>query len=236
MRKRIVLLGCFALVVLLVLMAVPYVAPWALTHWRSDICFRGPADTKRVFVTIDDAPSQNTTQILRILKKHDVPATFFVTSDRVHSLAQLQEIVSAGHSLGNHLRTTKPCSALSQAEFQRDFDACTEKLSRVQPARFFRPPSDLGTRDQIAYVRRKNITPVMGTLFPLDHWISHPSLLTLLGRWLSVRGGIVILHDGDTRGLTTAAVLDRLIPRLKAAGYSFGRLEEISGPAAAASP
>jgi peptidoglycan/xylan/chitin deacetylase (PgdA/CDA1 family) len=41
-----------------------------------------------------------------------------------------------------------------------------------------------------------------------------------------VPGGILIMHDGDVRGRTTATVLDELIPQLKAAGYSFGRLEE----------
>jgi len=66
----------------------------------------------------------------------------------------------------------------------------------------------------------------MGSVFPMDHWISNSRLLVLLARWLTVPGGIVILHDGDVRGQTTATVLDRLLPQLREAGFSFGRLEE----------
>lgn len=236
MRKRLfILVGGLIFVGLLALVVTPHLAPWALGRWRSDICFRGASEAKRIFLTIDDAPSPGTAEILRTLKQHNVPATFFIIADRVHSHSQLQEIVAAGHSLGNHLRTTTPCSELSLEEFRKDFDACAATLSRVQPTRLFRPPSDFGTRHQMAYARGQGAVPVMGTVFPLDHWISNPTLLTMLGRWLSVRGGIVILHDGDSRGRTTANVLDQLIPKLKAAGYSFGRLDEI-GLTAVTSP
>jgi chitin deacetylase len=208
------------------LLIAPHVLPAALSFYRSDIWFDVSTKQKQLFVTIDDAPSGCTGEILGVLKKHGVPATFFVIADRVKAPMQLEEIVSERHTLGNHLKTTRACSKLTFAEFQSDFDTCSAILERHGKAEFFRPASDFGTKEQIAYAKTRGYQAVMGTVFPLDHWISDPSWLIRIARWQAVPGGILILHDGDVRGHTTAQVLDRLIPELKEAGYSFGRLEQ----------
>lgn len=129
--------------------------------------------------------------------------------------------------MGNHLKTTKACSTLSLAEFSADFDACSALIEKRGAAPLFRPASDFGTKEQIAYARSKDYRPTMGTVFPLDHWISNPDWLICITQWLVVRGGIVILHDGDIRGHTTAEVLDQLLPQLKTAGYIFERLDRV---------
>jgi peptidoglycan/xylan/chitin deacetylase (PgdA/CDA1 family) len=228
MKRRIFIgLGVLVFLGLATFFAIPHVLPWALSVYRPDIQFLAATDEKKLFLTIDDAPSKNTAEILRVLKKHEVTATFFVIANRVKSPAQLDEILAGGHSLGNHLKTTKACSKLSLAEFQADFDACSALVERKGATQLFRPPSDFGTQEQIAYARSKNYRTWMGTVFPLDHWIFEPDRLVRISRWLAVSGGVVILHDGDVRGVTTAEVLDRLLPKLKAAGYGFGRLDQV---------
>lgn len=224
-RRTILLLSFAAILVGAVFVVIPHLLPWALSFHRPDIRFTGAKDQKVLFITIDDAPSKNTTEILRVLRKYDVPATFFVIADRVKSPSQLEEIVAAKHSLGNHLKTTKACSKLSLQEFQADLDACSELLKRAGEPKLFRPASDFGTKAQIAYAKTRGYEAVMGTVFPLDHWISDPAWIQCLVRWLTIPGGIVILHDGDVRGHTTAQVLDRVLPALKGDGYVFRRLE-----------
>ena len=93
---------------------------------------------------------------------------------------------------------------------------------QIEPQRRLAPVADL--------------TAGCETVFPLDHWISDSRWLVRIARWLSVKGGIVILHDGETHGQTTAAVLDALLPQLRAAGYEFGRLEEAPNPQGAERP
>ncbi|MEG1594750.1 MAG: polysaccharide deacetylase family protein, partial [Oscillibacter sp.] len=58
---------------------------------------------KTIFLTFDDGPSERTDEILDILAKQDVKATFFVIgrTDEV-SLQRMRNIVDAGHSLGLH--------------------------------------------------------------------------------------------------------------------------------------
>ena len=45
---------------------------------------------------------------------------------------------------------------------------------------------------------------------------------------LAVPGGIVIMHDGDVRGRTTAKVLADVLPALKRAGYTLVSLDRIA--------
>ena len=124
------------------ILSLPRALPLALAWSRSDVLFRGEADTKRLFLTIDDAPSDSTSAILAVLKKHNVPATFFIIGNRVQSDAQLLNIVEAGYSLGHHMRTTDRCSKLPIDRFRADFDFTDHLLRRFAVPGYFRPPSD----------------------------------------------------------------------------------------------
>jgi peptidoglycan/xylan/chitin deacetylase (PgdA/CDA1 family) len=65
---------------------------------------RGACRRKAVALTFDDGPDPLTTpELLRLLKKYRVAATFFVTGHRVVRYPQLtREIVAQGHGLANH--------------------------------------------------------------------------------------------------------------------------------------
>src|SRR5688572_10707263 len=98
-------------------------------------------------------------------------------------------------------------------------------LSVLERLFFFAPLPTLEPKSRLPMRQAVGIARLWGPYFT---WISDSWLLVRVARWLTVRGGIVILHDGDARGRTTASVLDRLLPQLKKAGYIFGRLEEES--------
>ena len=56
-----------------------------------------------VYLTFDDGPSENTKDILNILDKYNIKATFFVIGKETARGKQLlQEIVARGHSIGIH--------------------------------------------------------------------------------------------------------------------------------------
>ena len=58
---------------------------------------------KIVYLTFDDGPSNLTDQVLKILKKEDVPATFFVLGGNAKKMPEvITRIVEAGHTIGNH--------------------------------------------------------------------------------------------------------------------------------------
>ena len=65
---------------------------------------RGPAGKQAVALTFDDGPHPDSTPLLlNLLSKHRLQATFFVTGSRVEQFPHLiQQIVSKGHTIGNH--------------------------------------------------------------------------------------------------------------------------------------
>lgn len=60
-------------------------------------------DTRKVYLTFDDGPSDNTERILEILDQYGVKATFFVTGEEADKHPErYQAIVDGGHTLGMH--------------------------------------------------------------------------------------------------------------------------------------
>ena len=62
-----------------------------------------PSKGKTVYLTFDDGPSQYTDDVLDVLDKYNVKATFFVVNGRYNSL--MKEIVDRGHQIGLHSYT-----------------------------------------------------------------------------------------------------------------------------------
>ena len=65
---------------------------------------RGASNKKAVALTFDDGPDPLVTpQVLQLLLKHQVKATFFVTGKKAAEYPELiKEILLNGHSIGNH--------------------------------------------------------------------------------------------------------------------------------------
>jgi peptidoglycan/xylan/chitin deacetylase (PgdA/CDA1 family) len=64
---------------------------------------RFDTDAREVWLTIDDGPSTDTAGLLKLLERHGAKATFFLIGKRADADRGLaREIVSQGHSVGNH--------------------------------------------------------------------------------------------------------------------------------------
>src|SRR5437667_2424434 len=65
--------------------------------------YRGSRRRRAIALTFDDGPSEGTNQLLDILDRYQVPATFFVCGMNVHRLpAVTRDTAAAGHEIGNH--------------------------------------------------------------------------------------------------------------------------------------
>ena len=61
------------------------------------------SETKRVFLSFDDGPSENTETILNILETYGIKANFFVLGSRVEAMPdKVKEIYEKGNFIGNH--------------------------------------------------------------------------------------------------------------------------------------
>lgn len=78
---------------------------------------------KKVYLTFDDGPSKNTDEVLKILDKYKVKATFFVIgkTDRL-SRKRYKKIAESGHTIGLHSFTHKYRQIYADLKaFKKDF-------------------------------------------------------------------------------------------------------------------
>jgi peptidoglycan/xylan/chitin deacetylase (PgdA/CDA1 family) len=199
--------------------------PSILQATNPNVIYRIPGAGQTLCLTLDDGPSEATPQILDVLKKHRVPATFFVITDHIRP-DLMQRIISDGHQIAHHMRTSANIRQMPLDLFRTEFLAADTALAAYPRVKLFRPPNGSISSEQAVFVTAQGYQIVVGTIFPLDHWLESKATIVSLAKLLITEGGIIILHDTRQRGPRTAAALDELIPYLKHKGYTFTLLPE----------
>ena len=80
---------------------------------------------KVIYLTFDDGPSANTEEILKILDKYNVKATFFITGEDESHRYLIKKAYDAGHTIGLHTYSHK------YSEVYASVDAYFEDLNKI---------------------------------------------------------------------------------------------------------
>lgn len=219
--------------VVLLLAGVLYWFSPALARWADGlfprVLFRADARERAVALTVDDAPSAATAEILDVLARHDARATFFVIGGRTPGRGDvLRRIVREGHELGNHLMEDRPSWRLHPDELRLRIEAAGRRLSAYDTVRWLRPGGGWFDDDLLRVAREEGYRVALGSVYPLDAWLPWPGLLAAFVRRKVRPGDVVVLHDGPVRGPRTAEVLRRVLPALRARGYRVVTLSELA--------
>jgi len=114
------------------------------TNFLLPVISRGQTGKNLVALTFDDGPAEPTTmQILDLLDKYSVQATFFVSGINVLRYPEIiKDIVSRGHSIGNHSLSHNPFLMLTSFNnLYREISDAQEILRKMGiNTRAFRPP------------------------------------------------------------------------------------------------
>jgi peptidoglycan/xylan/chitin deacetylase (PgdA/CDA1 family) len=186
----------------------------------------------QVALTFDDGPNPTfTPQILDILEREGVPATFWEVGGAVdHNPALSRRIVDAGHSVQNHTYGHETLTRLDRgtivANLTRTSDAI-ERATGIRPT-CYRPPSGLtnaGVRDAGASI---GLTEVKWNGANGDWTTIGPG--NMARNALSGANGqplVILMHDGGGSAMTRAATVQTLpsiIDGLRSRGYEFVKL------------
>lgn len=188
--------------------------------------------TKLVALTFDDGPSRGqTSRVLDILAEHEVKATFFLVGQQVRAQPGLaRRIVREGHQVANHTYAHRRLSALDRKQVRREVLQGRNAIRDVTGVRtaWFRPP--YGAVDREAWDELEHIDQrvVLWDVDPRD-W-ARPGTGRIVDDVVSnvKPGSVVLLHDGGVDRRQTMAALPVIISRLKAKGYLFVTVEELS--------
>jgi peptidoglycan/xylan/chitin deacetylase (PgdA/CDA1 family) len=180
-----------------------------------------------VFLTFDDGPDPTwTPQVLDVLAKHGVKATFCMVGRYARANPGLvQRVVAEGHALCNHTENHAALDTLSADAVEAEIAAAQSSIQAAagRAPGVFRIPYGRGSATVSAVAGTLGLSILGWNVDPSDY--ARPGTEQLVARVSqAVRpGAIVLLHDGGSDRSQTVAALDRLIPMLKDAGYSFGR-------------
>ena len=198
---------------------------------------RGSKDRPSIALTFDDGPSESTPEVLDLLERYRVPATFFQCGVSVRRLpAVTRQVYSAGHELGNH-SDTHPLFCFKSAAFMDGEISATqdsiEKAAGIRP-RLLRLP--FGARwFGLRHVQEKHgLMGVMWTVIGRDWTLPGPAVARRLLR-SATNGAIVCLHDGRDTAVApdirnTIEALRALIPSLMENGYRFETVSQLLCP------
>ncbi len=186
-------------------------------------------DSPVIALTIDDGPDpESTPRILEILNEYEARATFFLLTDRIPgSEGLVQQIVSGGHELGNHMLTDQASIRLSASEFEKRLLDAQRVLETYAETRWFRPGSGWYNQEMLSTVTRHGYHTALGSIYPYDAHLPSSWLASRYILWRAHPGGVIILHDSEARGERTVDTLKVILPALQERGYRIVTLTEL---------
>ena len=199
-----------------------------------------------VALTFDDGPDPTwTPRILDILKREQVPATFFIVGE--NALTQrplLERMVREGHKVGSHTYTHPNLAGASDAETafqlnttQRLFQAFTGRSLRLFRAPYF-GDAEPTTADEIEPALQAQNRGYISVGLHVDpgDWkrpgvqeIVDQTIAGVLASNPERSGNIVLLHDAGGNRAQTVEALPQIIDQLRAKGYHFVPVSVLAG-------
>lgn len=179
-------------------------------------------------LTFDDGPNTVTTpQVLDILEKYGVPASFFVCGNNItpESGEVMKRAVRLGCEIQNHSRTHSDMTRMSAEEIRSEIDYTSDKIEEAVGVRpqFFRPPY-IAVNELMH--EATDLTFIRGN--GAEDWKDEISAEERYRRIMEqmIDGMVILLHDMSGNSETVRAV-DMLIPTLKEQGYRLVTISKL---------
>lgn len=199
----------------------------------------------KIVLTFDDGPSaEYTPQILSILEKEKVPATFFVVGlNAQQNIPLLQRIYKDGYELGNHTYTHSNIATMSAERAAIEMKTTRLLIESItgHSTILFRAPYNADSEPQtyeeiepIARSKNENYITVGESIDPNDWDEKRTNADSIVNRTIRQfedgNANIILLHDagGESRQATVDA-LPRIIKYFKEQGCQFTTVAGLMG-------
>ena len=206
-----------------------------INDYKDIIIKSGNNDEKVIALTFDDGPDRDfTPQVLDILKKNDVKATFFVVGENVEWNPEiLKRQYNEGHEIGNHTFTHINVSKKGYDDIYKEINNTQQAIKKVigEEPKLFRPPYRAISKSMCNIVKEKDMNIILWSNLDPRDW-SNPGVDYIVDTIMSKvqNGTIILLHDYNNlrnKKSQTIQALDIIILKLKEMGYRFVTVSEL---------
>lgn len=196
-----------------------------------DAYYAEPTEEKVLYLTFDAGfENGNTPAILDALKKHHVPATFFVVGNFLKTNPDLvKRMVKEGHIVGNHTLNHLDMSKLSSEKaFQKEISGVEnlyKKITGKPMTKFYRAPQGKYSTKNLQMAKNLGYKTFFWSLAYVDWYENNqPTKEEAFDKLLKRihPGAIVLLHSTSS---TNAQILDELLTKWEEMGYTFKSLD-----------
>ncbi len=188
-------------------------------------------DYKALSISFDAAwGNEDTQQLIDILAKYNVQATFFIVGEWVDKYPESVKALSdAGHEVMGHSNDHAHFNSLSTQEIIDDINANNDKIEGVTGVRptLFRCPYGEYDDHVINAVRSMNIEPIQWDVDSLDWKDLSAAEITRRVTSKVQPGSIVLFHNA---ALHTPEALPSIIETLLQDGYTFLPISQLIMP------
>ncbi|WP_351227290.1 polysaccharide deacetylase family protein [Streptomyces sp. NPDC002133] len=195
----------------------------AATPVRQEPFLRMPALGRSMVLSFDDGPHPRyTPDILKILRKHDVRAMFFVCGEMaVEHPDLLRRVADDGHVIGNHTWSHPLVPRLSASRIRDELGSTSEIIEKTlgSPPLWYRAPYGAWNKNSFEIGAELGMEPLAWTIDSLD-W-REPGTGKIVSRVLggAEPGAVVLSHDAGGDRSQSVAALRRYLPKLLRSGY-----------------
>lgn len=229
LRRKVIAGAAFALAAVMMFWVVNHpavVGASASTRQLPIYCVQ--KDYKVLSISFDAAwGNEDTQQLIDILDKYGVKATFFVVGEWVDKYPEsVKALFDAGHEVMSHSDSHAHFNSLSADEIVADLTACGDKIEGVTGVRptLFRCPYGEYDDHVINAVRSMDIEPIQWDVDSLDWKDLAAGEITQRVTSKVQPGSIVLFHNA---ALHTPEALPDIIQTLLQEGYTFVPISQI---------
>ena len=190
----------------------------------------GTAREPEVALTFDDEPGPYTPQVLSVLERMHVKATFFEIGEDVRVFSHCTAaLVKAGMVIGDHTEQHPPMALLDRSQQALELDEASDQIQAAgapQPL-LFRPPYGSFDSTTLRLLRAREMVMVLWTVDTSDYQLPGVRRIVESALHGARAGAIILLHDGGGDRSETVAALPRIIDGLRARGYRLVTVPEL---------
>ncbi len=190
--------------------------------------YKVKTDKNIVSLTFDDGPCENTLQLLDVLKKHNVKASFFLIGEKIEKKPHIvKRIIDEGHSIGNHSYSHKNCFPfLSVKKMFNDLHKTSSIINKYCADNiYFRPPFGVLNLNIVKAASKAGLIIVGWSIRSYDTTgRKKEKILDKLKKKIS-GGDIILFHDTIKK---TNFIVDELCVYLKKNNFIAVKINELS--------